>query len=374
MKKDRKLQKVLAISFFVLSFIFVLLDLLFIFNGNFTIEDMQNRLVRIIVIVLSVVFFIVGIGMIIEAFWNKEALSSIILYSDRASSVKVTNSVIKNIVKKNAALIEGVKTRGETLYLDENGGVRMTVNVTVKNNDVDYAVDRLRCLLFDAFYEILGVEFTKIDFRVTALQPKYVPDMKKVDLEAEEMKEKREKLAEAKKLLEEEEQQAAEERLAEENARREREKKERLEREESRRAEKIASIEDEVASENETSVEEDASRENETPEETETDSETDEGKSENSFESDSEAEAVEEGEMIAVEDAVPTAEMVTATSDETDETPVVEVPQDAVIDANQFTSYSPELQDENAEEEAEEVEEKTVDAYEQTEQKNTDEE
>lgn len=373
MKKDRKLQKVLAITFFVLSFIFLLLDLLFIFNGSFTIEDMQNRIVRVIVIVLAVLFFIVGIGMILEAFWNKEALSSIVLYSDRASSVKVTNSVIKNIVKKNAELIEGVKTRGETLYLDENGGVRMTVNVTVKNNDVDYAVDRLRCLLFDAFYEILGVEFTKIDFRVTALQPKYVPDMKKVDREAEDMKEKREKLAEAKKLLEEEEQQAAEERLAEENARREREKKERLEREESRRAEKIASIEDEVASENETPVEEGASQENETPVETETVTDTDDGKSENSFESDSEADAVEEGEMIAVEDAVPTAEMVTATSDETDETPVVEVPQDAVIDANQFTSYSPELQDENAEEESEEAEEKTGDAYEQTEQKNTDE-
>lgn len=367
MKKDRKLQKVLAITFFVLSFIFLLLDLLFIFNGSFTIEDMQNRIVRVIVIVLAVLFFIVGIGMILEAFWNKEALSSIVLYSDRASSVKVTNSVIKNIVKKNAELIEGVRTRGETLYLDENGGVRMTVNVTVKNNDVDYAVDRLRCLLFDAFYEILGVEFTKIDFRVTALQPKYVPDMKKVDREAEDMKEKREKLAEAKKLLEEEEQQAAEERLAEENARREREKKERLEREESRRAEKIASIEDEVASENETPVEEGASQENETV------TDTDDGKSENSFESDSEADAVEEGEMIAVEDAVPTAEMVTATSDETDETPVVEVPQDAVIDANQFTSYSPELQDENAEEESEEAEEKTGDAYEQTEQKNTDE-
>lgn len=373
MKKDRKLQKVLAITFFVLSFIFLLLDLLFIFNGSFTIEDMQNRIVRVIVIVLAVLFFIVGIGMILEAFWNKEALSSIVLYSDRASSVKVTNSVIKNIVKKNAELIEGVRTRGETLYLDENGGVRMTVNVTVKNNDVDYAVDRLRCLLFDAFYEILGVEFTKIDFRVTALQPKYVPDMKKVDREAEDMKEKREKLAEAKKLLEEEEQQAAEERLAEENARREREKKERLEREESRRAEKIASIEDEVASENETPVEDGASQENETPVETETVTDTDDGKSENSFESDSEADAVEEGEMIAVEDAVPTAEMVTATSDETDETPVVEVPQDAVIDANQFTSYSPELQDENAEEESEEAEEKTGDAYEQTEQKNTDE-
>ncbi len=351
MKRDRKLQKVLAITFFVLSFIFLLLDLLFIFNESFTLEDMHNRIIRVIVIVLTVLFLGVGIAVIIEAFWNKEALSSIILYSDRASSVKVTKTVIKNIVKKNAALIEGVKTRGETLYLDENGGVRMSVNVTVKNNDVDYAVDRLRCLLFDAFYEILGVEFSKIDFRVTALQPKYVPDMQKVDEEAEDMKEKREKLAEAKKLLEEQEQQAAEERLAEEKARREREVKERNEREEARRAEKIAAIQDEVASENEKS-------------ETEA---TPEG---NSFESDSEAEAVEEGEMIAVEDAVPTAEMVTATSDETDGTPVVEVPADAQIDANPFTTGAAEFEGETAEEESRTVEENTGDGNGQTEEDN----
>lgn len=348
MKRDRKLQKVLALTFFVLSFIFLLLDLLFIFNTNFTLEDMHNRVIRVIVIVLTVLFFGVGIALIVEAFWNKEALSSIILYSDRASSVKVTNSVIKNIVKKNAALIEGVKTRGETLYLDENGGVRMTVNVTVKDNDVDYAVDRLRCLLFDAFYEILGVEFSKIDFRVTALQPKYIPDMQKVDEEAEDMKEKREKLAEAKKLLEEQERQAAEERLAEEKARREREIKERSEREEIRRAEKIAAIQDEIASENE-------NVEAETAED-------------NSFESDSEAEAVEEGEMIAVEDAVPTAEMVTATDEETDETPVVQVPADAQIDANPFTTGAAEFEDETAEEESETVEENTEDGNAQTEE------
>lgn len=342
MKRDRKLQKVLTITFFVLSFIFLLLDLLFIFNTNFTLEDMHNRVIRVIVIVLTVLFFGVGIALIVEAFWNKEALSSIILYSDRASSVKVTNSVIKDIVKKNAALIEGVKTRGETLYLDENGGVRMTVNVTVKNNDVDYAVDRLRCLLFDAFYEILGVEFSKIDFRVTALQPKYVPDMQKVDEEAEDMKEKREKLAEAKKLLEEQERQAAEERLAEEKARREREIKDRSDREEARRAEKIAAMQEEVASENE--------------------------KSDNSFESDSEAEAVEEGETVAVEDAVPTAEMVTATDEETDETPVVQVPADAQIDANPFTTGAAEFEGETAEEESQTVEENTEDGNEQTEE------
>lgn len=349
MKRDRKLQKVLAITFFVLSFIFLLLDLLFIFNTNFTLEDMHNRVIRVIVIVLTVLFFGVGIALIVEAFWNREALSSIILYSDRASSVKVTNTVIKNIVKKNAALIEGVKTRGETLYLDENGGVRMTVNVTVKDNDVDFAVDRLRCLLFDAFYEILGVEFSKIDFRVTALQPKYIPDMEKVDAEAEDMKEKREKLAEAKKLLEEQERQAAEERLAEEKARREREIKERAEREEARRAEKIAAIQEEVASENEKV-------------------ETEDEKSGDSFESDSEAEAVEEGEMIAVEDAVPTAEMVTATDEETDETPVVQVPADAQIDANPFTTGAAEFEDETAEEESETVEENTEDGNAQTEE------
>lgn len=349
MKRDRRLQKVLAITFFVLSFIFLLLDLLFIFNESFTLEDMHNRIIRVIVIVLTVLFLGVGIAVIIEAFWNKEALSSIILYSDRASSVKVTKTVIKNIVKKNAALIEGVKTRGETLYLDENGGVRMAVNVIVKNNDVDYAVDRLRCLLFDAFYEILGVEFSKIDFRVTALQPKYVPDMQKVDEEAEDMKQKREKLAEAKKLLEEQEQQAAEERLAEEKARREREIKERNEREEARRAEKIAAIQEEVASGNDNS-------------------ETEDAPSDNSFESDSEAEAVEEGEMIAVEDAVPTAEMVTATGEETDETPVVEVPADAQIDANPFTTGAAEFEDENAEEESETVEENVGDGNEQTEE------
>lgn len=345
MKKDRKLQKVLAITFFVLSFIFLLLDLLFIFNGNFTVEDMQNRIVRIIVIVLAVIFFGVGIALIAEAFWNNEALSSIILYSDRASSVKVTKKVIKNIVKKNAALIEGVKTRGETLYLDENGGVRMSVSVTVKDNDVDFAVDRLRCLLFDAFYEILGVEFTKIDFKVTALQPKYVPDMQKVDEEAEDMKSKREKLAEAKKLLEEQEQQAAEKRLAEEKERREREVRERNEREEARRAEKIAAMQDEENFETETVSADEAASEDET---VITDEE--------SFESDSEAEAVEEGETIAVEDAVPTAEMVTATSEETDETPVVEVPADAQIDANPFTADAPLTEDETSEEQAESVE------------------
>lgn len=236
MKKG--LEKFISILLLVLGVILIVFLALAVF-GELDDATLNNQVVRAMILGLAFVFLICSVVMIAASFKDNDVLKAVVLSSERASTTRVSLSVIKKIVAKNAKYISGLKVAGVALQLDENNAIRMKLTVKISESDVDFVVDRFRCLLYDAFYAVLGVEFASIDFKVKALSPKYAPDMNKVDRAAAEIKEKREKLMLQKLKMEEEEAKYEEERKLEAEKRRREEARLRREREEERKRERL---------------------------------------------------------------------------------------------------------------------------------------
>lgn len=236
MKKG--LEKFISILLLVLGVILIVFLALAVF-GELDDATLNNQVVRAMILGLAFVFLICSFVMIAASFKDNDVLKAVVLSSERASTTRVSLSVIKKIVAKNAKYISGLKVAGVALQLDENNAIRMKLTVKISESDVDFVVDRFRCLLYDAFYAVLGVEFASIDFKVKALSPKYAPDMNKVDRAAAEIKEKREKLMLQKLKMEEEEAKYEEERKLEAEKRRREEARLRREREEERKRERL---------------------------------------------------------------------------------------------------------------------------------------
>ncbi len=199
MEKNNNIwQKVLTISFVVISFLFVLLLMLFMFNNtigeNFVTEVQDNAVVSIIVIVMSVLYFLNAIVLGVVTFYNKGTLDNITVNNSDNSSTKITRGSIISVVKHNAKFIDGVQVKGVNILQDQKGGLHLSVVIRVVSVPVEEVVTPFRFILYNAFMEFMGVEFESIDFVVTALKPKYTPDMDAVEAQTNALKAKKEKL------------------------------------------------------------------------------------------------------------------------------------------------------------------------------------
>ncbi len=213
-------QKVLTISFVVLSFLFVLLLMLFMFNNsigeNFTTEVQDNQVVRIIVIVMSVLYFINAIVLGIVTFYTKGTLDAIDVNNSDGSSTKISRASIVSVVKHNTKFVDGVQVKGVNILQDQKGGLHLSVHIRIVSVPVEQVVTPFRVILFNAFSEFMGVEFESIDFVVTALKPKYTPDLEAVEQQTNALKAKKERLKASKADMEKADELQEADQLAEE--------------------------------------------------------------------------------------------------------------------------------------------------------------
>ncbi len=285
-------QKVLTISFIVLSFLFVLLLMLFMFNGtigeNFVAEVQENAVVTTIVIVMSILYFLNAIVLGIVTFYNKGTLDAITVNNNDNSSTKISRGSIISIVKHNTKFVEGVQVKAVNILQDQKGGLHLSVVIRVVSVPVEEVVTPFRVILYNAFSEFLGVEFESIDFVVTALKPKYTPDMDAVEKETNALKAKKENLKKKQADMDKAEELQEEQELAEQ-AKARKEEIEKAMQDTSEPVTEIA-IEDPVAEEEEPEV-----LEQEAPEEPEEVVETEDAEAE-------EAEA-EDPEAVDADDA-----------------------------------------------------------------------
>ncbi len=191
-------QKVLTIFFVVLSFLFVLLLMLFMFNNtigeNFATEVQGNKVVRILVIVMSVLYFANAIVLCFVNFYTKSTLDAIEVMNPDGSSTKISRGSIISVVKHNIKFVDGVQVKGVNILQDSKNKLRLSVHIRIMSVPVEQVVTPFRVILFKAFSECMGVEFDSIDFVVTALKPKYTPDMEAVEQETNALRAKKEHL------------------------------------------------------------------------------------------------------------------------------------------------------------------------------------
>ena len=177
MKKS--FEKIFVLASVVVAIILIMVLVVTAFGGIKQ-EDFDNNLVRGLLFTLAILYLVLSVVAVVLVFINSDVIKEVTLRSEQGGSVKVSVHVIAKYVKNACAEVEGVKCKKVTLVSDEYG-VRLKADVKVVDKDVIEVETYLRTLLEDMFLNEFNFKFNSIEFKVTALVPKYKADKDEID-------------------------------------------------------------------------------------------------------------------------------------------------------------------------------------------------
>ena len=174
------LEKIVAISLTVVGMLLIALLLVVMFNA-IDVEEMDNQLVKVLIISLSVVFAVLAGIVIAMSFSDSDRLNSIILFKDKESATKATVSVVKKMVRKASKRVEEAKITKVSMFGDDNNDVKLAVNLKIKSEKTEEIIDRVRGEIMTTCSKILVYKFSSIDFKVVNLKSDYVPSAEEIE-------------------------------------------------------------------------------------------------------------------------------------------------------------------------------------------------
>ena len=180
-------EKVVTITLGVISLFFVIMMLVTAFGG-LELSDFDNSIVRALLICLAVIFAVLTGLAVFAAFHDNEKLSSVVLFKNKESATKATVAVVKRTAKRVVKEIPEAKLTKVQIVADDNGNVRLKVDVKLATDATMEVVTKVRALLIDTFANVFGIEFASIDFRIVKSKNSYVPSAAAVDQRVEELK------------------------------------------------------------------------------------------------------------------------------------------------------------------------------------------
>lgn len=180
-------EKVVTITLGVISLFFVIMMLVTAFGG-LELNDFDNSIVRALLICLAVIFAVLTGLAVFAAFQDNEKLSSVVLFKNKESATKATVAVVKRTAKRVIKDIPEAKLTKVQIVADDNGNVRLKVDLKLSTDATMDVVNKVRATLIDTFANIFGIEFASIDFRIVKSKNSYVPSAAAVDKRVEELK------------------------------------------------------------------------------------------------------------------------------------------------------------------------------------------
>lgn len=168
------LEKVVSIALVVVGLIFITLLLVVIF-GSIQGEELNNKLVQVLIISLSIVFAVLGGIMILSSFNDSDRLNSILIFKDKESATKAAVPVVKSLVKTASRRIEEAKVNKVVLLGDDNNNVKLVVYIKITSNDTEEVIKRVRAEIMATCYKVLEYQFSSVDFRITKVKSDYQP-------------------------------------------------------------------------------------------------------------------------------------------------------------------------------------------------------
>ncbi len=177
MKKN--LEKIFTLASVVVAVILIMVLIVTAFGG-IKAEEFDNGLVKGLLFTLGILYLVLSIVAIVLIFVNSDVIKEVTLRTDKGGSVKVSVNVINKYVKSACSQVEGVKCKKVSLVSDEYG-VRLKADVKVVNKDVIEVETYLRTLLEDMFRNEFDFAFNSIEFKVTALVPKYEANKEEIE-------------------------------------------------------------------------------------------------------------------------------------------------------------------------------------------------
>lgn len=180
-------EKVVTVTLGVISLFFVIMMLVTAFGG-LELNDFDNSIVRALLICLAVIFAVLTGLAVFAAFQDNEKLSSVMLFKNKESATKATVAVVKRTAKRVIKDIPEAKLTKVQIVADDNGNVRLKVDLKLSTDATMDVVTKVRATLIDTFANIFGIEFASIDFRIVKSKNSYVPSAAAVDKRVAELK------------------------------------------------------------------------------------------------------------------------------------------------------------------------------------------
>ena len=186
-------EKIAIVSQICITLIFVITTILYIAGMIPYNEGVRDNGVFItLLVILAVVYGLLSAYLIYINFSESEYLRQILLFCDSESATHANVKVIRNIVRSCAKKVDGIRVRKVKMRMDEKQGFGITVKIDANTHNVSQSVDKLRCLIADAFKNTLELTFNSINFVIRKLKSSYKPDVEKAEKMAKTLTEQRE--------------------------------------------------------------------------------------------------------------------------------------------------------------------------------------
>ena len=186
-------EKIAIVAQVCITLIFVITSILYI-TGVIPYNEgvFDNGVFISLLIMLAITYGLLSAYMIYINFSEGENLRQILLFCDSESATHAGVRVVRNIVKSCAKQVSGIRIHKTKMRMDEKQGLVITVKIDVSTHKVSESVDKLRCLLADAFKNTLGLTFNSINFIIRRLKSSYKPNVEKAEKLAKTLTQQRE--------------------------------------------------------------------------------------------------------------------------------------------------------------------------------------
>ena len=185
-------EKVAIIAQICITLVFVITTLLSVTNIIPWNDDNSNGVLVTMLIVMAIIYGLLSAYIIYVNFSEAENLRQILLFCDSESATHANVKVIRNIVRSCARKVDGIRVKRAKMRLDETRGLAVTLKIDVSTHNVSESIDKLRCLIADAFKNTLGLTFNSINFEIRKLKSHYKPDVDKAEKLAKTLTQQRE--------------------------------------------------------------------------------------------------------------------------------------------------------------------------------------
>lgn len=180
-------EKIISIALCVVSLLFVLLLLITTF-GHIKNADLDNKIVKALLISLTVVFGVLSGFSIAMSFRDTEKLSAVLIFKDKHSATKATVAVMKRTAVRVCKPIEEAKIRRVHIFADDVGNVKMKIDIKIYSDKTVDVTTKVKATLINTFEEVFGIEFSSIDFRIIKSKNEYLPNDADVEKRVEALK------------------------------------------------------------------------------------------------------------------------------------------------------------------------------------------
>lgn len=171
-------EKIVSITLFLVSAVFVALILLMMFKPEYT-ESLNDQLVRILVYGFGGLFLLLSVLNIYAAFSGNAKIAAVLLFKSNGNATKASVRVVKMWVKKAAKQVVGAKITKVALSADENNDVCLKATIKVKSDkSMVSVVTEAKLAVQSTMQEVLGLRFAAVDFVLAGVKREFRLDSK----------------------------------------------------------------------------------------------------------------------------------------------------------------------------------------------------